>query len=261
MPAQVIAVSSPKGGVGKTTTTANLAIALSQLGIKTLAFDTNITTASLAYHLGIPDSPITFKDVLNNKYSLSQATYFYNEYLHVIPSALVIELNYKPLLLQEKIQKLAQYYDILLSKLVDKYDIILIDTAPGFGVESVSAMLASDSLLLITTPEFPTLSITAKAVSYADYIKRPILGIALNKVLGKSYEPTKQEIESLIQSKITAKIPEDPRVPESIYNKIPITLYKKYSPASIAYRALASTIANKPYKEGFLDRVRIILNI
>ena len=246
---RVLAVVSPKGGSGKTTTTANLAVALSSFNKYILAVDTNITTASLGIHFDIVHPPVTFKEVLDNNFSILKAMYFYNKYLQVIPSALSIELKDEPLAISEKIRKLTDHYDILLSDVVRRYDLILIDSAPGFSTEALAAMQTADALLLVTNPEFPSIAVTTKSVEYAKYLKRPIIGIVLNKVSGKSYELTKEEVEESLGVKVIAEIPDDPKVPESIAYRIPVVSYSPRSPASIAYKQLAAQLIGEEYEE------------
>jgi len=64
---RVIGVISGKGGVGKTTFSANLGIALSTFGEKTLIVDCNVTTPHLRYYLGVKD----FSTTLNNVFALA----------------------------------------------------------------------------------------------------------------------------------------------------------------------------------------------
>lgn len=260
---RVLAVVSPKGGAGKTTTTANLAVALSSVFNKyILALDTNITTASLGMHLDIVHPPVTFKDVLDKDFSILKAMYFYNKYLQVVPSALSIELKDKPMVIQDKIISLANHYDILLGDVVRRYDLILIDSAPGFGIEALAAMQTADALLIVTNPEFPAIAVTAKSIEYASILKRPVVGVVLNKVRGKSYELSKEDIESALGVSIIAEIPDDPKVPEAIANRIPVVLYDPVSPASIAYKRLAALLIGKDYdmKEvGLLYRMKYFL--
>jgi len=246
----VLSVISPKGGSGKTTTTANLAVALSAVFNKyVLAVDTNITTASLGMHMDIIHPPLTFKDVLDKNFSILKAMYFYNKHLQIIPSALSIELKDEPLVLQEKIRKLTNHYDILLSDVIRRYDLILIDSAPGFSMEALAAMQTADALLIVTNPEFPAIAVTTKSVEYAKILNRPIIGIVLNKVTGESYELGKEEIEKAVGVNVIAEIPADPKVPESIAHKTPVVSYAPKSPASMAYKKLAAQLIGEKYED------------
>lgn len=253
---RVLAVVSPKGGSGKTTTTANLAVALSEYKKYILALDTNVTTASLGLHLNIEHPPVTFKDVLDKNFSILKAIYFYNKFLQVIPSALSIELKYKPIVLQEKIRKLTNHYDILLSGLVNRYDLILIDSAPGFNAEAIAAMQAADGLLIITNPEVPAITVAAKGIEYAKLLNRPVVGVVLNKVAGKWYEVSKEEIEESLGVKVLAEIPYDTKVPESIANKTPVVSYASKSPASIAFKRLGADLIGEEFEISFWDKIK-----
>jgi len=247
----VLAIMSPKGGAGKTCTTANLAVALSTIfNKKILAIDTNISTASLGLHLNITQPNITIHDVFKKGFSLKQAINKYNDNLDIIPASVTIEEGDKnPTTIQERIVKITNHYDILLSQIADQYDLILLDSAPGFGVEAIATMQVADGIMLVTNPEYPALTSTVKAVEYAKILKVPMMGIVLNKSTGKSYEPTKKEIETSLKVSVTQTIPMDGNVIESIAKRTPIVAYSPKSPASIAFKKLAASIINSDYKE------------
>ncbi len=258
---KVIAIVSPKGGAGKTTTTANLGVVFSMYGKKTLVLDTNVTTASLGLHFGLINPPVTFKDVLDQNFHLSKAIYTYNAKLHVIPSALSLEIKYKPLTLQDKIRKLTNHYDILLTELVKKYDIILLDSAPGFNAESIAAMLASDGIITVTNPDLPSVIATTKSVEYAKLLKIPVLGIILNRVKNKSYELHKDEIEKAIGIKIISEIPEDENISRALANKTPVVDFKSLSKASTSYKELGALLLNTQYHKSFAERTMRLIGI
>ncbi len=254
---KVIAVISPKGGTGKTTTIANLSIILSNFKKYILILDTNITNNSLGLHFGIINPKITFKDVIDNKVDILQSIYFYNEYLQIIPSTLSLDV-YKISKLERMMGNLTEYYNIMLSRLLRKYDLILLDTISGINRESIAAMLAADALIIVSNPDLSTVMMTAKAINYANSIKRPIIGIVLNKIKNEDYELTKEEIEESTGVKVIGEIPEDNNVPKSIADKIPVVLFKNSSSASIGFKRLACNLTGTKYNPSILDNLNTI---
>lgn len=246
----VLAIMSPKGGAGKTCVTANLAVALSTVfNKKILAVDTNISTASLGLHLNIMFPDVTIHDVLKKSFSLQQAIYSYDSNLFVIPASTVIERGDRnPSTMQERIRKITNHYNILLSQVAKDYDLILLDSAPGFGVEALASMQVADGVMLVTNPEYPALASAVKAVEYAKILKVPMMGVVLNKVVGASYEPTKRDVEKALGVSVAQVIPMDLKVKEAIAKKIPIVAYSPNSSASIAFKKLAASIIGETYE-------------
>ncbi|MBI2105957.1 AAA family ATPase [Candidatus Woesearchaeota archaeon] len=250
----VLMIMSPKGGAGKTVTTANLAAALSTYyGKKILAVDTNVTTASLGYHLNLLYPEFTIQDLLRKGFSIDKAIYNYSQNLHVIPATILIEKSDKtPLKIEERIQKLSSHYEEFLSKLSPYYDLVLLDSAPGFGIETLAAMQVSQGVLLITNPELPALAATMMSVEYTKLTKIPTMGIVLNKVTRRRYELGKDEIEKSTGVTVLEEIPFDKKIPESISQKIPVTLYSPNSRSGLAYRRLAAQLIGENIdKRGF----------
>ncbi len=254
----VIAVMSPKGGVGKTVTTANLAAALAiEFNKKVLAVDTNISTASLGLHLDIFYPKATLHDVIGKKkIPMEKIIHEYHENLHVIPASIRVKKNERSLkAARNNIQKIVNYYDKLLGDLSKKYDLILLDCAPGFDIEALAAMQVAGGLLLVTNPDYPSLVTAAKAIHYAKMIKMPVGGIVLNKIMGKKYELTTKEIEGALKVKVIERIPFDKKIPKSIANRIPNVLFSPNSKSSKAYKRLAASLIGETYEPNFLKRL------
>jgi septum site-determining protein MinD len=253
----VLAIMSPKGGAGKTTITANLAVALSTIfNKKVLAIDTNISTASLGLHLNIMYPKVTIHDVLKKSFSLQQAAYPYNSNLYVIPASITIERDEDLDTMQEKVRKITDHYNILLSQVTDDYDIILLDSAPGFSIESIATMQVADGVMLVTNPEYPALASAIKAVEYAKILNVPMMGVVINKATKVKGELTKEDVEGALKVKVAQVIPMDFNVIKSVAKKIPVVAYSPYSPASIAFKRLAASIINKEYNPIFLEMVK-----
>ncbi|MDP2628877.1 MAG: AAA family ATPase, partial [Nanoarchaeota archaeon] len=91
---KIIAVISPKGGVGKTVTTVNLATSFAlEFNQKVLAVDTNITIASLGLHFNILYPHVTISDICRKNFPVSKTLFTYNPRLDVIPASISIGKN------------------------------------------------------------------------------------------------------------------------------------------------------------------------
>lgn len=252
---KVIAVMSSKGGVGKTATSANLALALSTIyKKKILVVDTNLTTASLGLHFNILYPEVTLYDVLRQRGELDKAIHKINENLDLIPSAIRFQRKDISLdVIKEQVEGLSNEYNIIFSHLANKYDLVILDTAPGFNAESVSIMEVTDGILVVSNPDYPTLVATSNLIKYAKILDVPTGGLVLNKVMKKDFEISNAEIEDALKIKILQTVPFDNSVPESIRNLEPVVKYKEHSKAAVAYKQLAGIIAGKPYKKSFAD--------
>ena len=74
---KLIVVSSGKGGVGKTTTSVNLASSLARHGKNVILVDGNLTTPNVGLHLGFTKFPVTMNDVLKGEANLEDAIYIH----------------------------------------------------------------------------------------------------------------------------------------------------------------------------------------
>ncbi len=259
----VIAIMSSKGGVGKTSVSANLAAALAvEFNKKVLVIDTNLSTASLGLHLNIFYPKYTINDILRKNFKIKKAVHFYNENLHIIPASIQIRKPEKNIHnLRKNVFKIIKKYDEMLNEFSKEYDLIFLDCAPGFEMESIAAMHVAGGLLLVVNPEYPALVSAAKTVEYAKILKMPVGGAILNKSLGKKYELKEEEIEEALGIKIVGSVPFDMKVPESISNKMPIVLFDPYAKSSIVFKKLAASLVGMKYKFGFVKRVKKFLRI
>ena len=87
-----------------------------------------------------------------------------------------------------------------------------------------------------------------------------VLGMVLNKVLGKKYEMKIEDIEEISDTKVIASIPFDERVPECIAKKTPVVLEYPDSPAALTFAEIANYLVGKSEmkmrKPGILVRIK-----
>jgi septum site-determining protein MinD len=237
---KTIGVISIKGGVGKTTAITNLGAALAdEFDKKVLLVDANFSAPNLGLHLGNVKPESTLFDVIIDKIGIRKAIAKHDSGFDYIPGSL----------LHHKIDK-----DIYqLKKKIDSvrrdYDLILIDTAPATTNELLSAMIASDELLVVTTPDYPTLSCTIKAIKLAKERKTPIIGLILNKTRGKKFELTAEDIENIAEVPVLAVIPDDISILEALSLSKPQILHAPRRESSIEYKKLASSLIGADYKD------------
>ncbi|MBS3076578.1 AAA family ATPase [Candidatus Pacearchaeota archaeon] len=232
-----IGVFSLKGGVGKTSSVVALGDAIASLGKKVLLVDANFSAPNLGMHLNIINPEVTIHDVLDRVANISDAIYDFGERFHVLPASMNYPKEINPYKLKDK-----------LSYWKNKYDYVLIDTSPSMNDETYAAMLASDELLVVTTPDVPTLGTTIKAVNMARKRGTPIIGLILNKVRNKNFELSLKDIETTSDVPVMAVIPEDINILKALSKSVPLTYFKPKSEASVEYKKLAGTLIGEAHK-------------
>lgn len=143
---RVIAVTSGKGGVGKTNITVNLGVTLSEMGYRVAILDADFGLANIDVLMGVIPK-FTLVDVIRNKKNILEVLSDGPSNVRYISGGSGVEE-----LVKLDAQQLLHFVKGI--SLLDRLtDIILIDTAAGISENVMSLLLASDEVLLITTPE------------------------------------------------------------------------------------------------------------
>jgi septum site-determining protein MinD len=224
---RVISVVSGKGGVGKTTMTSNIGVALSKHGEDVVIIDGNFSGANVAQHFGMGFQDVSLNDVMEGDAYITQALAKHPEGVSVLPAS-ILEFDSSAENLKHS----------LIDFLGDK-DYILIDAAAGVGDEVEAAVEASDEVLLVSKPELPALTNALGVKKLAQEMEREVLGLVLNEVEGEDYEVEHDDVEDLIEEEILGKVPNHKHVKEAIALRNPVVSYKPDSRASHAIEDVA----------------------
>jgi septum site-determining protein MinD len=244
---RIIGIISGKGGVGKTTVALNLGAILAREFSKNVTLiDCNLTTSHLSLYLGMYYTPMTLNKVLRGDISIEEAIYEHFSGMKIIPASLSLtELEGIDVVrLKESINSLS-----------NKNDIILLDSSPGLGRESLAVLKASKEVIYVTTPHVPPVMDIVRCQVIADELEINQLGIVLNMVKNEKYEMTPNEIEELTRLPIIARIPFDKNVERSLALKIPVVVLKPKSRASKELLRLSEALVGKSRKSSFFSRI------
>lgn len=143
---QVLAVTSGKGGVGKSTVVANLAVALARQGAKVLALDGDLGLANLDQILGmIPRA--TLGDVIGGRRGIDEVLAAGPAGVNLLPGC---SGQFDMANLDDE-QRLGLFSAI--DTLEERFDVLIVDTGAGIGSNAVSFAAGAQQIVLVTTPE------------------------------------------------------------------------------------------------------------
>ena len=188
-PARIIAMCNQKGGVGKTTSTINLAAALARYGRRVLAVDFD-PQGALSAGLGVQahDVPTIYDLMLGHekdpRAAIQRSTI---ENLDVIPAN--IDLSAAEVHLVSEVAR-EQILGSVLRKVSADYDVVLIDCQPSLGLLTVNALTASHGVLIPLACEFFALRGVALLIETIDKVKdRLNPQLELDGILATMYDP------------------------------------------------------------------------
>ena len=259
-PATILAITSGKGGVGKTNITANLGICLAASGKKVLLVDADFSLGNLDIVMNV-----------NNRYNISHLIYdgkSIEEIIHTGPEGIEMICGASGL---EELADINEFQRARLlkelSKLQNDNDVILIDTAAGISNSVVGFCLSANNVLVVTTPEATAMTDAYAMIkvlvgnSFTGHI-RLIVNMAQSIAEGKK---TYQKIANVAGRFLNTHVYnagillKDERLSSSVRLRKPVVLAHPKSQITSSLAALAAKLSNSESSEfddeGFFKKV------
>ncbi|MFQ5942392.1 MAG: septum site-determining protein MinD [Anaerolineales bacterium] len=235
MSATVVTVTSGKGGVGKTTATANLGTALAESGQRVVCIDADIGLRNLDVVMGLENRIVyDLVDVIEGRCKLRQAMIkdkrLHN--LHLIPAA---QTRDKTAVSPEDMLRIAD-------ELRPKHDWIVIDSPAGIERGFRNALAPADLVLLVTNPEVSAVRDADRIIGMTEAEEKDEPKLILNRVkadmVRRGEMLTAEDVLDILAIELIGVVPEDEGVLKASNQGVPIALDKR-SKAGGAYRAIA----------------------
>lgn len=255
---RVIAITSGKGGVGKTHCTVNLAIAFAQRGRRVLVVDGDVGLANV--DILLDETPrYTLADVLTGAASIQDIVLHTSYGISVLPGTSgLIEMS--EMGDNDRLRLLEA-----MEELEGDFDTVLIDTAAGIGANARFFAGAAQEVLVIATPEPTSL---ADAYAMIKVLVRSCgmdrIGLVVNQA---SHEIEAKEVFqrlSLLTSRflsvvlaLAGHVPADPHVRESVMAQKPVISAYPNAPSSVAFGRLADSILMRPLANEASGRMQL----
>ena len=251
---KIIAVANQKGGVGKTTTTINLAASLATLEKTVLVVDADPqANASSGLGVDIKEVDCSLDQCIIDHTDVKEAIYTTDiDGLDIIPSHIdLVGAEVEMLKIKNNREKMMKE---LLAPMRDEYDYILIDCAPSLGLITVNCLTAADSVIIPVQCEYFALEGISKLLNTIKIIKSKlnprleIEGFLLTmydsrlRLANQIYDEVKRHFQELVFKTV---IQRNVKLSESPSHGLPVILYDAESAGAKNHLNLAKEIIDK----------------
>ena len=238
MDPRVIVITSGKGGVGKTTTTSNISVALARAGHKVVAVDADIGLRNLDVVMGLENRVVyNFIDVLEGTCRLNQALVRDKrvDNLFLLPAA---QTRTKDAVSADQMEELC-------GMLRKEFDFILLDSPAGIESGFRNASIGADEALVITTPEVPAVRDADRIIGLLESMGKSPIRLVINRLRSRLVKQGEmldvRDVLDILATDLVGIVPEDDSVVKSANRGEPLTFCDS-APAAQAFQRIASRI-------------------
>ncbi len=262
MAGRAIVVTSGKGGVGKTTTSANISMALAKLGKKVVVVDGDTGLRSLDLILGLENRVVyTLVDVIEGKCELKKALIRDKRVdgLYLLATAQTRE---KEAVNESQMKKLSD-------DLKKEFDYVIFDCPAGIEAGFRNAAAGASEAIVVTTPDVSPVRDADRIIGMLESQGKKKIGLVINrlrpKMMRKGDMMGVDDVLDILSVNLLGQVPEDDAVVKSSNIGEPLTL-KPESPAATAFTNIARRINGEevPFLDvdnmdlSFLDKLRML---
>jgi chromosome partitioning protein len=249
---RIIAVANQKGGVGKTTTTVNLAAGLARKGRRVLLIDLDPQSNATFAIMGETEPEATVYDVLMGKVGLSKATLKTEMEINLLPST--IDLAGAEIELVSAIGGQVRLRTRLQENETAGYDFILIDAPPSLGFLTINALAAASEVLVPITVSVFALKGLERLWRTIEQVKQNLgaPNLKVNGILCTMTDHTNvaKDIETVLRQQFkelvfNATIPKNIKIEEAHSWRQSIFTYAPNAPGAQAYAQLVEEVLNR----------------
>lgn len=260
---EVIVITSGKGGVGKTTTTANLGVGFASRGKRVVLIDTDTGLRNLDLLLGLENRIMyDLVDVTEGRvpYKKALVRHKKHETLYLLPTS---QTKDKTSVTSEQLIRICR-------ELVKEFDYVLIDCPAGIEQGFQTAISAADQAIVVTIPEISAVRDADKIIGELGRADKDDIKLIVNRIrpemVKKGDMLAMDDIDEILSIDCIGQIPDDELVVTSTNRGEPV-ITNPISPAGRAYRNIVGRLSgeNIPFMEigtgGFFGKIKKMFGV
>ncbi len=263
--ARIIVITSGKGGVGKTTVTANLGMSLAKMGKQVALIDADFGLRNLDLLLGLENRVVfTAIEVIAGECKLEQALVRDKRLpgLVLLPAA---QTRTKDVITPEQMKN-------LINEVAKSYEYVLVDSPAGIEMGFKNAIAAAQEAIIVTTPEITAVRDADRVVGLLEAQNIKKINLIVNRIRPAMVQANDmmsvQDVQEILAIPLMGIIPDDEKVIVSTNKGEPLVLAENISVPGTAFANIAKRLLGEKVdfidltvpKDNFFTKLRKIFN-